>query len=213
MRPIDSTCYRTRKTNLLEKERANDKPAPHSDLLRMKRQWLHFERIISCPYSAILSIDRTLEMLMGFVCPQIVPWPCIFHFYSSKKLQGESFSFWQVSTNQLLNMRNFEWHCKMFRKILRNVLKGMSKVQEIPRALHVPKALLDASCNAVATSFTDIEAIVFLPLPHSQQMNPTFGIYQSSSSDGMQSSNQSRFLNPFYVRNFFNAITARSPFL
>ncbi|GBO11499.1 hypothetical protein AVEN_17467-1 [Araneus ventricosus] len=99
-------------TNLLEKERANDKccrkPAQHSDLLRMKRQWLHLERILSCPYSAVLSIDRTLEMEMGFVCPQNVPWSCIVHFHSSKKLQGESFSFWQVSRNQLLNMRNFE---------------------------------------------------------------------------------------------------------
>ncbi|GBM30364.1 hypothetical protein AVEN_21480-1 [Araneus ventricosus] len=111
--PIDCTCYRTRRTNLLEKERANDKccrkPTSHSDLLRMKRQCLHLERILSFPYSAILSIDRTLEMEMGFVCPQNVPWPCIVHFHSGKKLQGESFSFWQVSRNQLLNMRNFEW--------------------------------------------------------------------------------------------------------
>ncbi|GBN18225.1 hypothetical protein AVEN_238928-1 [Araneus ventricosus] len=110
---IDCTGYRTRRTNLLEKERANDKcchkPAPHSDLLRMKRQWLHLEWILSCPYSTILSIDRTLEMEMGFVCPQNVPWPFIVHFHSSNKLQGESFSFCQVSRNQLLNMRNFEW--------------------------------------------------------------------------------------------------------
>ncbi|GBL89992.1 hypothetical protein AVEN_178396-1 [Araneus ventricosus] len=108
--PVDCTCYRT---NLLEKERADfkccRKPALHSDLLRMKRQWLHLERILSCPYSAILSIDRTLEMEMGFVCPQNVPWPSIVHFHSSKKYQDESFSFWQVIRNQLLNMRNFEW--------------------------------------------------------------------------------------------------------
>ncbi|GBM81186.1 hypothetical protein AVEN_35495-1 [Araneus ventricosus] len=65
--PIEGKCYRTRRTNLLEKERANDKccrkPAPHSDLLRMKRHWLHLERILSCPYSANFSIDRTLEIL------------------------------------------------------------------------------------------------------------------------------------------------------
>ncbi|GBN90918.1 hypothetical protein AVEN_239313-1 [Araneus ventricosus] len=111
--PIDCTDYKTRRTDLLEKERANDKfygkPASHSDLSRMKRQWLHLERIPSCPYSAILSIGRTLEMEMGFVCPQNVQWPCIVHFHSSKKLQSESFSFWLVSRNQLLNMRNFEW--------------------------------------------------------------------------------------------------------
>ncbi|GBM14227.1 hypothetical protein AVEN_167310-1 [Araneus ventricosus] len=54
----------------------------------------------------------------------------------------------------------------MFRKIYQTVLTGMSKVREIPRALHVPKELLDASCNAVATSSTDVETIAFLPLPH-----------------------------------------------
>ncbi|GBM71758.1 hypothetical protein AVEN_77192-1 [Araneus ventricosus] len=54
----------------------------------------------------------------------------------------------------------------MFRKILRTVLTDMYKVREIPYALHVPKALLDASCNAVATSSTGIEANAFLPLPH-----------------------------------------------
>ncbi|GBN05208.1 hypothetical protein AVEN_143036-1 [Araneus ventricosus] len=57
-------------TDLLEKERANDrccrKPAPHSDLLRMKRQWLQLERILSCPYSAILSTDRTLAKASRF---------------------------------------------------------------------------------------------------------------------------------------------------
>ncbi|GBL84850.1 hypothetical protein AVEN_93875-1 [Araneus ventricosus] len=88
----------------------------------------------------------------------------------------------------------------MFRKILRTVLtvlKFRTKVREIPRALHVPKALLDASCNAVAKSSTDVEAILLFSLCHiSRQMNPTLRIYQSSSSDRMQSSDQSRFLNP-----------------
>ncbi|GBM62580.1 hypothetical protein AVEN_224376-1 [Araneus ventricosus] len=96
--PIDCTGYRTVRANLLEKERANDKCCrkPHSDILIMKMQWLHLERILSCPYSAILSIDRTLEMEMSFLFPQIVPRPrpCIVHFHCSKKLQGESFSFW-----------------------------------------------------------------------------------------------------------------------
>ncbi|GBM71739.1 hypothetical protein AVEN_269210-1 [Araneus ventricosus] len=54
-----------------KKEGANDKccrkPAPHSERLKMKRQWLHLEWILSCLCSAILSIDRTLEMEMGFV--------------------------------------------------------------------------------------------------------------------------------------------------
>ncbi|GBM60013.1 hypothetical protein AVEN_147580-1 [Araneus ventricosus] len=97
--PIDCTGYRTPTINLLENERANDKccrkPAPHSDLLIIKRQWLHLEWILSCPYSAILSIDRILEMEMVFVCSQDVPWACTVHFHSSKKLQGESFSFGQ----------------------------------------------------------------------------------------------------------------------
>ncbi|GBN90919.1 hypothetical protein AVEN_239314-1 [Araneus ventricosus] len=73
----------------------------------------------------------------------------------------------------------------------------MSKVREIPCALHVPKALLDASCNAVATSSTGVEATDFLPLPHfTPKMNPTLRIYESSTSDRMQSSDQNRFLNP-----------------
>ncbi|GBN73048.1 hypothetical protein AVEN_183255-1 [Araneus ventricosus] len=84
----------------------------------------------------------------------------------------------------------------MFSKISRTVVTGMSKVREIPRALHVPKALFDAFGNAVATSSTDVEAIAFLPLPHfASKMNPTLRIYQPSSSDRMQSSDQSRFLN------------------
>ncbi|GBN41736.1 hypothetical protein AVEN_192269-1 [Araneus ventricosus] len=81
----------------------------------------------------------------------------------------------------------------MFRKILPTVLTGMSKVREIPRALHVPKALLDASFNAVAKSSTDVEAIAFLPLSHFKSNEPTLRIYQSSSSDRMQSSDQSRY--------------------
>ncbi|GBN95481.1 hypothetical protein AVEN_183245-1 [Araneus ventricosus] len=61
----------------------------------------------------------------------------------------------------------------MFRKILRTVLTGMSKVQEIPRALHVPKALLHASWNAVATTSTDVEAIaILLPLPNFTSNEP-----------------------------------------
>ncbi|GBM95308.1 hypothetical protein AVEN_171557-1 [Araneus ventricosus] len=85
----------------------------------------------------------------------------------------------------------------MFRKILRTEMTGMSKLREIPRALHVPIALLDFSCNAATTSSTDVEAIAFLPLPHfTSKMNSTLRIYQPSSSERMQSSDQSRFLNP-----------------
>ncbi|GBM08386.1 hypothetical protein AVEN_108381-1 [Araneus ventricosus] len=153
----------------------------------MKRQWLHLERIFSCPYSAILSIDRTLEMEMGFVCPQNVPWPCC----NAKASQ----------------------HCRMFCKILQTVPTGMPKVREIPRALHVPKALLDASCNAVATSSTDIEAIAFLPLPHFTSNEPDSSnlsiiFFRPNAVIGSEP-----LLKPFNVRNFFNAITAQSPFL
>ncbi|GBN72988.1 hypothetical protein AVEN_275605-1 [Araneus ventricosus] len=84
----------------------------------------------------------------------------------------------------------------MFRKILRTLLTGLSKVREIPRALHVPRALLDASCNAVATSSTDVEAIAFLPPPHFTSNEPVFSNLSTSSSDQMQLSDQSRFLNP-----------------
>ncbi|GBN41750.1 hypothetical protein AVEN_201460-1 [Araneus ventricosus] len=60
----------------------------------------------------------------------------------------------------------------MFHNILPTLLTGMSKVRGIPRASYVPKALLDASCNAVATSSTDVEAIAFLPLPHFTSNEP-----------------------------------------
>ncbi|GBN76153.1 hypothetical protein AVEN_211370-1 [Araneus ventricosus] len=70
----------------------------------------------------------------------------------------------------------------------------MSQFREIPLAMHVPKELLDASCNAVATSSTDVEAIDFLPLPHFTSNEPDYS--NSSSSDRMQSSDQGRFLNP-----------------
>ncbi|GBN32498.1 hypothetical protein AVEN_89342-1 [Araneus ventricosus] len=76
----------------------------------------------------------------------------------------------------------------------------MSKVREVPRALHASKALLDAFCNAIVTSSTDVEAIAFLPLPHFPSNEPTLRIYQSSSSDRMQTSDQSRFLNPLTSR-------------
>ncbi|GBO46874.1 hypothetical protein AVEN_153513-1 [Araneus ventricosus] len=84
----------------------------------------------------------------------------------------------------------------MFRKILRTVLTGMSKVQEIPSALHVLKAVLDPSWNVVATSSTDVEGMLSSLCQISRQMNPTLRIYQSSSSNQMQISHQSRFLNP-----------------
>ncbi|GBM40270.1 hypothetical protein AVEN_248292-1 [Araneus ventricosus] len=101
----------------------------------------------------------------------------------------------------------------MFRKILRTVLTGMSKVRKIPRALHVPKALLAASCNAVATSSTDVEAIVFLPLPHFTSNEPDYLnlsiiFFRPNTVIGRES-----LLKPFNVRNFFNGIAAQLPFL
>ncbi|GBN75493.1 hypothetical protein AVEN_168916-1 [Araneus ventricosus] len=82
----------------------------------------------------------------------------------------------------------------MFRKILRTVLTGMSTVREIPRALHVPKALLDASCNAVATSSIDVEAIAFLPLPHFTSNEPDSS--NLSIIFFRPNAVQNRFLNP-----------------
>ncbi|GBN32499.1 hypothetical protein AVEN_89343-1 [Araneus ventricosus] len=82
--PIDCAGYRTRRTNLIEKERANDKccrkPAPHSDeSFEIEEEMVAFGPDSLLPFSEILSIDRTLEMEMGFVCPQNVPWSCIVH--------------------------------------------------------------------------------------------------------------------------------------
>ncbi|GBM93791.1 hypothetical protein AVEN_252753-1 [Araneus ventricosus] len=101
----------------------------------------------------------------------------------------------------------------MFRKILRTVLTGMSKVWEIPRALHVPKALLDASCKSVATSSTDVEAFAFRPLPHftsnePESSNLSIIFFRPNAVIGPEP-----LLKPFNVRNFFNAIAAQSPFL
>ncbi|GBM41708.1 hypothetical protein AVEN_173113-1 [Araneus ventricosus] len=77
----------------------------------------------------------------------------------------------------------------------------MSKVLEIPRALHVPKALLDASCYSVATSSSDVEEIAFFPPPHfTSKMNLDLRIYEPSSSDRMQISDQSRLLIPLMAR-------------
>ncbi|GBN76675.1 hypothetical protein AVEN_184969-1 [Araneus ventricosus] len=94
----------------------------------------------------------------------------------------------------------------MFRKILRNVLTGMPKVQEIPRVLHVPKALLDASCNVVATYSTDVEATAFLPLPHFTSNEPDSSnlsiiFFRPNAVIGPEP-----LLKPFNIRNFFNAI-------
>ncbi|GBN78016.1 hypothetical protein AVEN_24041-1 [Araneus ventricosus] len=89
----------------------------------------------------------------------------------------------------------------------------MSKVQEILRALHVPKELLAASCNAVATSSTDVEEIAFLPLPHSTSNEP----YSSNLSIIFFRPNAvigpEPLLKPFNVRKFFNTISAQSPLL
>ncbi|GBM62923.1 hypothetical protein AVEN_22331-1 [Araneus ventricosus] len=101
----------------------------------------------------------------------------------------------------------------MFRKILRTVLTGMSKVEEILRALYVSKALLDASCNAVVTSSADVEATAFLPLPHFTSNEPdssnlSIVFFRPNAVIGPEP-----LLKPFNVRNFFNAIATQSPFL
>ncbi|GBN28557.1 hypothetical protein AVEN_181595-1 [Araneus ventricosus] len=90
----------------------------------------------------------------------------------------------------------------MFRKKLRTVLTSMSKVREIPRALHVPKPLLDASCNAVATSSTDVEAITFLPLPHftsieQDSLNLSIIFFRPNAVIGPEP-----LLKPFNVKEF-----------
>ncbi|GBN40209.1 hypothetical protein AVEN_192944-1 [Araneus ventricosus] len=98
----------------------------------------------------------------------------------------------------------------MFRKILRTVLTGISNVREIPRALHVPNALLDASCNAVATSSTYIDVNDFLPLPHFTSNEPdsqNFSIIFFSRNAVIA---QKPLLKPFNVRNFLNVIAAQS---
>ncbi|GBN94893.1 hypothetical protein AVEN_73929-1 [Araneus ventricosus] len=70
-RPIDCTGYRTRRTNLVEKECPYDKrcrnPAPHSNFIRMKRYGLTSERTFRCPYSAILSADISIDMKVSFI--------------------------------------------------------------------------------------------------------------------------------------------------
>ncbi|GBM84140.1 hypothetical protein AVEN_24509-1 [Araneus ventricosus] len=101
----------------------------------------------------------------------------------------------------------------MFRKIFRTVLTGISEVREIPRAVHVPKTLLDASYYAVTTSSTDVEAIGLLPLPHFTPNEPDSSnlsiiFFRSNTAIGPEP-----LLKPCNVRNFFNAIAAQSPFL
>ncbi|GBM29712.1 hypothetical protein AVEN_156898-1 [Araneus ventricosus] len=101
----------------------------------------------------------------------------------------------------------------MFHKTLRTVLTDMSKVQEIRRALQVPKALLDASCNAAATFFNDVEAIAFLPLPHFTSNDPDSSNLSVIFFGPNTVIGPEPLLKPFSVRNFFNIIAAKSPFL
>ncbi|GBN77326.1 hypothetical protein AVEN_215414-1 [Araneus ventricosus] len=100
----------------------------------------------------------------------------------------------------------------MFRKILRTVLTGMSKVREIQRALHVPKSLLDASCNAVATSSTDVEAIAFRPLPQFTSNKPDSSNLSIIFFRPNAVIVPEPLLKSFNVRNFYNAIAVQSPF-
>ncbi|GBN75209.1 hypothetical protein AVEN_47825-1 [Araneus ventricosus] len=101
----------------------------------------------------------------------------------------------------------------MFRKSLRTVLTGMSKVWEISRALHVPKAVLDVSYNTVATSSTEVEAIAFLPLPHFMSNEPESSNLSIICFRPNEVIGPEPLLKPFYVPNFFNEITTQSTFL
>ncbi|GBN60263.1 hypothetical protein AVEN_170729-1 [Araneus ventricosus] len=101
----------------------------------------------------------------------------------------------------------------MFSKIVRAALTGMPKVPEILRALHVPKALLNASCNAVASSSSDVEAIVFLPLPHFASNEPDSSNLSIIFFRPNAVIEPESLLKRFNVRNFFNAIAAQSPFM
>ncbi|GBN49322.1 hypothetical protein AVEN_112202-1 [Araneus ventricosus] len=89
----------------------------------------------------------------------------------------------------------------------------MSKVREIPRALHVPKALLDASFNAVATSSTDVGAIAFLPLSHFTSNEPDSSNLSIIFFRPNAVIRPEPLLKPFIVRNFFIETAVQSPFL
>ncbi|GBM83783.1 hypothetical protein AVEN_42467-1 [Araneus ventricosus] len=89
----------------------------------------------------------------------------------------------------------------------------MSKVREIPRALHDSKALLDASFNTVATSSTDVVAIAFLHLPHFTSNDPNSWNLSIVFFRPNEVIEPEPFLKPFNVRNFFNAIAVHSLFL
>ncbi|GBM48337.1 hypothetical protein AVEN_106535-1 [Araneus ventricosus] len=64
---IDGTGKKIRRTNLLEKEWRYDK---RTYFFGMKRYWLMSERILRCPYSAILSVDISVDMEIGFICTE-----------------------------------------------------------------------------------------------------------------------------------------------
>ncbi|GBO14969.1 hypothetical protein AVEN_212056-1 [Araneus ventricosus] len=100
----------------------------------------------------------------------------------------------------------------MFRKILRTVLTGMSKVWEIPCALHIPKALVDASCNDVATSSTDVEAIAFHPLPNFMSNEPDSSNVSNIFFRPNAVIGPEPLLKPFKVLKLLNAIAENSPF-
>ncbi|GBM43864.1 hypothetical protein AVEN_256736-1 [Araneus ventricosus] len=92
-------------------------------------------------------------------------------------------------------MRKFEW-IALQDVSYETMLRGMSKIRENPCALHVPKVLLDASCNAAATSSTVVEAIAFFPLPHSTSNQPDSSNLSIIFFRPNAVIDQSRFLNP-----------------
>lgn len=83
------TSNRTSRINLLGKEWPYDKRcnklASLCYLSTMKMYWFMCDPIFRCPYFACESINMPLEMELGFVCAQSVPWPFIFHFPMRKQ--------------------------------------------------------------------------------------------------------------------------------
>ncbi|GBM31336.1 hypothetical protein AVEN_168134-1, partial [Araneus ventricosus] len=74
----------------------------------MKRLRLHLERILSCPYSAILIMDKTLEMGLRPSTKFSMAMHCALSF--EEEIAGRNLLVLEgASRNQLLNMRNFEW--------------------------------------------------------------------------------------------------------
>ena len=62
----------------------------------------------------------------------------------------------------------------MFRRILCNLLTGLSNVQAIPRTQHRVSTTVHSSYTAVVTSSITVESIIFLLLPDCPLKEPAF---------------------------------------